>query len=66
MIQADLLIATYEHAHGLTKAAYIFIGTCAKWAMLVASIEANSVGPLWEVIYRQCLKRTRNVIFGGE
>ena len=30
MIQAGLLIATYEYAHGLTKAAYISIGTCAR------------------------------------
>lgn len=30
MIQAGLLIATYEYAHGLIEAAYISIGTCAR------------------------------------
>ena len=30
MIQAGLLIATYELAQGLVEAAYISIGTCAR------------------------------------
>lgn len=30
MIQAGLLIATYEYAQGLVEAAYISIGTCAR------------------------------------
>ena len=32
MIQAALLIATYEYAHGMSDAAYISIGTCARMA----------------------------------
>lgn len=32
LIQASLLIATYEYGHGLTDAAYISIGTCARMA----------------------------------
>jgi len=32
LIQAGLLIATYEYGHGLTNAAYISIGTCARMA----------------------------------
>ena len=32
LIQAALLIATYEYAHGLGHAAYISIGTCARMA----------------------------------
>ena len=30
LIQASLLIATYEYGHGLIEAAYISIGTCAR------------------------------------
>ena len=33
LIQASLLIATYEYAHGLGNAAYISIGTCARLAL---------------------------------
>ena len=32
LIQAGLLIATYEYGHGLTDADYISIGTCARMA----------------------------------
>lgn len=32
LVQACLLIATYEHGHGLTDAAYISIGICARMA----------------------------------
>ena len=30
MIQAGLLLATYEYAQGLVEAAYVSIGTCAR------------------------------------
>ena len=30
LIQASLLIATYEYGHGLIEAAYISVGTCAR------------------------------------
>ena len=33
MIQAGLLIATYEHAQGLIEAAYISLGTCARMGL---------------------------------
>lgn len=32
MIQAGIIIATYEHSHGMTEAAYVTVGTTARMA----------------------------------
>lgn len=43
MIQAGLLIATYEYAQGLVEAAYISIGTCARMGY-AGGIHVGQVG----------------------
>ena len=43
MIQAGLLIATYEYGHGLLEAAYVSIGTCARMGF-IAGLHGGQFG----------------------
>lgn len=41
LVQAGLLIATYEYGHGLTDVAYISIGTCARMALTAGLLKTK-------------------------
>ena len=64
LIQAGLLIATYEYAHGLSNAAYISIGACARMAFAVALHERS--GPQGLSNDQPCIKEEeeRNLWWG--
>ncbi len=46
LVQASLLIATYEYAHSLEEAAYISIGTCARMGYIVGLHNGRFGSPL--------------------